>query len=268
MRHFASHFNHEDETVVLEETTGWLARPDDHIEGVVLHFHLNDDTGRRENLEFIARRLRTSYGAWFTVRANAWYVDLDKLRGSLGLDDLSWLTGTAVVAAEYDVEVKEMWGGDKRTAHFRIILTQDTLEQILETDEQRRTRTFDERHFHAEIVASCRGLFVGGHIDQAVNAGCLRIGVIVQTRLNFHKDGDTLFAAAFKQDGALKFNSLARDDEKNEQRGFMLLFQGMWGAIRNPLSHRVVGLDELRGLEHLAFLSMLLRYYDTATPNP
>jgi hypothetical protein len=44
----------------------------------------------------------------------------------------------------------------------------------------------------------------------------------------------------------------------------MCLFQGMWAAIRNPHAHRFLSIDDTSALEHLGFVSMLLRYLDTA----
>jgi uncharacterized protein (TIGR02391 family) len=57
---------------------------------------------------------------------------------------------------------------------------------------------------------------------------------------------------------------LSNKDERNEQQGMQFLFMGMWAAIRNPNAHRFLQLDEASALEHLGFISMLLRYLDTA----
>ncbi|HEY0880127.1 MAG TPA: TIGR02391 family protein [Archangium sp.] len=137
----------------------------------------------------------------------------------------------------------------------------------LDGDEGRAARAelFDARRHHAAIVASARGLFVGGHLQNAVLDACKKVSERVQARSGVRKDGDALMAESFKQDGGLlRFNSLETSDDRNEQRGMMLLFQGMWAAIRNPNAHRFLQVDQVSALEHLAFLSMLLRYLDSA----
>ncbi len=130
-----------------------------------------------------------------------------------------------------------------------------------------RALAFDARLLHPEVVATCRPLFIDGHFTDAVLNGCKRVAHGVQARAALATDGDSLFAQAFKPDGGmLKFNPLSTNDDRNEQRGLMLLYQGMWAAIRNPNAHRFLTLDHTSALEHISFLSLLLRYLDTARP--
>lgn len=101
--------------------------------------------------------------------------------------------------------------------------------------------------------------------QDAILFGCMRVSDAVRARTGIKDDGDMLFATAFKADApALKFNSLSAKDDKNEQRGYMLLFQAMWATMRNPSAHRFLSLDEHVALEQLAFLSMLMRCLDAA----
>jgi uncharacterized protein (TIGR02391 family) len=193
-----------------------------------------------------------------------------KLRGAFGLGpEFAWLTGSAFVEPEYDTtERPGMLDRTKSESHPLVTLAfeRETLQQTLETDEERRARIFDGMRFHIEVVATCRDRFVDGHIDDALFQGCLRINALVQTRSGSSLDGDALFGSVFGGDPPqLRFTPCSTTDEKNEQAGFRFLFQGMAKAIRNPRAHRSVGLDEVRGVEHLAFLSMLLRFLDVAT---
>lgn len=129
-----------------------------------------------------------------------------------------------------------------------------------------RAAAFDARKFHPEVASTSQMLFADGHFAEAVFAMCKRIAHLVQARTSSTLDGDSLFATAFRPERALlKFNTMSTQDDRNEQHGMMLLFQGMWGAIRNPNAHRVLELDQVGALERLGFLSMLMRYLDTAS---
>jgi len=197
-------------------------------------------------------------------------VDHNKLRASFKLGkDFEWLTGSAFVEPEYDTtERPGMLDRHKTERHPVVTLAfeRDTLQQTIETDEERRARVFDAMSFHQEIVVTCRSRFVAGQADDAIFQGCLRINAIVQARSGLSDlDGEALLGQVFSGDPPmLRFTPCATSDEKNEQAGFRFLFQGMWKAIRNPRGHRAVGTDEVAAIEHMSFLSMLLRFLDDA----
>jgi len=52
---------------------------------------------------------------------------------------------------------------------------------------------------------------------------------------------------------------------EGEQDGFHMLFRGAIGLVKNPHSHRFVGVnDQLRAFELLTFASLLMRLLDEA----
>jgi uncharacterized protein (TIGR02391 family) len=64
---------------------------------------------------------------------------------------------------------------------------------------------------------------------------------------------------AFGSSPKIKFNSLATREEKEEQKGIMLLFKGIVG-IRNRKAHDNVILDDpVRAMEYLSLTSLLMR---------
>jgi len=224
---------------------------------------------KREVLRFVAKRFVEKGVDWFSVDGNRWRVDYDKLRTFLKLgSDFDWLTGSAFVEPDYDTTERLVaFQGDKTETHPVVSLAfeRGTLQQTIETDEERRTRIFDSMRFHAEVVATCRDRFVAGQADDAIFQGCLRINAVVQARTGSALDGDALFGSVLGGDPPqVRFTPCSTTDEKNEQAGFRFLFQGMAKGIRNPRGHRRVGTDEISAMEHLAFLSMLLRFLDTA----
>jgi uncharacterized protein (TIGR02391 family) len=222
---------------------------------------------KREVLRFIAKALVGNQTEWFSLDGNRWRVDYDKLRAFFKLRDcFDWLTGSAFVEPDYDTTEHKWMRGTETRSLVTLAFERDTLQQTLETDEERRTRIFDAMRFHQEVVATCRSRFIVGQTNDAIFQGCLRLNAVVQARSGVSgMDGDPLFGHVFKSDAPkLSFTPCSNGDERNEQEGFRFLFQGMAKAIRNPRGHRPVGNDEVSTIEHLAFLSMLLRYLDEA----
>jgi uncharacterized protein (TIGR02391 family) len=62
----------------------------------------------------------------------------------------------------------------------------------------------------------------------------------------------------------LKFNDLADQSERDEQKGFMMLFNGAVAGIRNPRAHKLIKDDPERALEFIAFVSLLAKLLDGA----
>jgi uncharacterized protein (TIGR02391 family) len=62
----------------------------------------------------------------------------------------------------------------------------------------------------------------------------------------------------------LKFNGLADDSDRNEQKGFMMMFSGAVTGLRNPRAHKLIQDDPERALEFIAFVSLLAKLVDSA----
>jgi uncharacterized protein (TIGR02391 family) len=252
-----------------QDTSGFWNDHPEHSITLLMGLHWRSPT-KRKVLRHVATALVRNGNDWFSVDGDRWRVDYDKLRTAFKLHpDFEWLTGSAFVEPEYDtIERSVPFEKDKTEPHPLVTLAfeRDTLQQTIETAEERRTRIFDSMDFHGEVVSTCRNRFVAGQADDAIFQCCLRINAIVQVRSGVGgMDGDALFGLVFRSDApTLSFTPCSNADEKNEQDGVRLLFQGMARAIRNPRAHRAVGTDEVAAIEHLAFLSMLLRFLDGA----
>ena len=66
----------------------------------------------------------------------------------------------------------------------------------------------------------------------------------------------------------LAFNDLRNDSDKDEQKGFMMMFSGAVAGLRNPRAHRLVQDDPERALEFIAFISLLAKLVDGAKRLP
>jgi len=120
---------------------------------------------------------------------------------------------------------------------------------------------------HPEVVRVAAKLFQSGHYSQAVFEAfkCLNNRVKQKSGLS-SKDGRDLMAAAFKPaNGPLRLNSGKTQSDNDEQDGYMLMFMGAMGGIRNPHAH-----ENERTCDHsdahqlLAFASVLHRKVDAA----
>ena len=62
----------------------------------------------------------------------------------------------------------------------------------------------------------------------------------------------------------LKFNDLQNQTDRDEQKGFMMLFSGAVVGLRNPRAHTLIRDDPERALEFIAFVSLLAKFVDGA----
>jgi uncharacterized protein (TIGR02391 family) len=60
----------------------------------------------------------------------------------------------------------------------------------------------------------------------------------------------------------LRFNDLVEESDRNEQKGFMMLFSGAVAGLRNPRAHKLFNDNSERALEFVAFVSLLAKFLD------
>ena len=63
----------------------------------------------------------------------------------------------------------------------------------------------------------------------------------------------------------LKFNALADQSDKDEQKGFMMMFCGAVAGLRNPRAHGFINDKPERALEFIAYVSLLAKLVDGAS---
>lgn len=122
--------------------------------------------------------------------------------------------------------------------------------------------------FHPEIERVSGALLRDGHFRNAALDAYIRVIQEVKQRSGrADLDGDDLMNHAFgcdKKTPALRFNDLATESDRNEQRGIMFLFKGIVG-LRNAKAHsNTVFEDPLRAYEYLALTSLLMRLLEIA----
>jgi uncharacterized protein (TIGR02391 family) len=78
-------------------------------------------------------------------------------------------------------------------------------------------------------------------------------------------DGSKLMERVFNPSNpVLRVNDLADDSDRDEQRGYMMLFSGAVAGLRNPRAHKLIEDDAERALEFIAFVSLLAKLLDGA----
>lgn len=94
------------------------------------------------------------------------------------------------------------------------------------------------------LRSTSRKLFMDGHYKQAVEEAYKCLNNFVKKRSGLHKDGADLMQQAFSENNPiLKLNNLRSESERNEQKGYMLIFSGCMTGVRNPRAHEHMHTD-------------------------
>ncbi|MGH7490505.1 MAG: TIGR02391 family protein [bacterium] len=107
--------------------------------------------------------------------------------------------------------------------------------------------------------AATRSRFVSKHYSDAVEAAVKTLNECVRARTGLTLDGDGLMTVVFSPKAPLlRINRLRSDSEKSEQRGHMMMCQGVVAAWRNPRAHTSQFEDTagnvIMMLEHVQYL--------------
>jgi uncharacterized protein (TIGR02391 family) len=132
-----------------------------------------------------------------------------------------------------------------------------------------RMRTsLENRNVHSEVLKYCRAELIEENYFHAVLEATKGLAERIREMAGLGTDGADLFNEAFAiKAPILALNKLGTDSEKSEQKGFLQLLVGLFGAIRNPLAHSpkiVWPMPEQDALDVLTLISFLHRKLDGA----
>ncbi|MEU4288986.1 TIGR02391 family protein [Kribbella sp. NPDC026596] len=97
---------------------------------------------------------------------------------------------------------------------------------------------YDRRVIDSDLRAATRTRFISTHYADAVEASVKVLNECVRSRTGLTLDGDGLMTQAFSvSNPLLRLNRLRSDSDKSEQRGHMMMCQGVVAAWRNPRAH-------------------------------
>lgn len=138
--------------------------------------------------------------------------------------------------------------------------------------EQRASRLragLSSRGVHPDVLAACRAELVENNAFHAVLEACKSVATKLRTRASLTSDGAALVDAALGGDSPLlRINGYATESERSEQRGFVNLVKGLFGAFRNPTAHEPRAewnLTEEDALDLFSLASYVHRRLDGAT---
>ena len=115
-------------------------------------------------------------------------------------------------------------------------------------------------------MRAASALYRDGHYSNAIENAVKALNNLVRLHSDVDNlDGSKLMNLVFSPEKpVLKFNDLADESDKDEQRGFMMMFSGAVAGLRNPRAHKLIKDDPERALEFIAFVSLLAKLLDGA----
>ncbi len=130
----------------------------------------------------------------------------------------------------------------------------------------RELRAYEGLELHPEIARAASKRYQDSNYADAVEAAVKALNALVRLRSGSDLDGTKLMEAVFSPNNPmLKFNLLADQSDKDEQKGFMMMFSGAVSGLRNPRAHKFIQDDPERALEFIAYISLLAKLLDGAT---
>jgi uncharacterized protein (TIGR02391 family) len=146
-----------------------------------------------------------------------------------------------------------------------IQLLSERLDDSGETGVARALRAYEGLALHSEIERAAGALYRDGHYANAIEDAVKSLNALVRLRSGLDADGMTLMERVFSPTSPiLKFNDLQTQTDRDEQKGFMVLFSGAVVGLRNPRAHAIIQDDPERALEFIAFVSLLAKLLDGA----
>lgn len=121
---------------------------------------------------------------------------------------------------------------------------------------------------HPEIVAHAVPLFRNGHLRDAVLNGVIAVFDMIRARTGLTLDGKELVGQAFGLDnGSLIFSEVDSSSGKSDQKGFLMIFEGVYTGVRNVKAHSLAhDLTEAKATQYLVTLSLLARRVEECKP--
>jgi uncharacterized protein (TIGR02391 family) len=112
----------------------------------------------------------------------------------------------------------------------------------------------------ARVREASAPLFESGHFAHAVHEATKAMRDMIREVSGLSDEGDTLAAKAFRSTNPIvPLFDLTSETGRSAQRGVMLMAQGIFAAIRNPLAHDRGALPQDQAEEMLSIINFVVR---------
>lgn len=120
---------------------------------------------------------------------------------------------------------------------------------------------------HPTIIEHAYEQFINGHYRDAVLNSIVAIFDFIRARTGLQEDGADLIGKALSTgDPYLVLSELDTESGRNDQVGFIQIFQGAYKGIRSPKAHSLThDLNKYKAAQYLVFASLLARRIEEAT---
>ncbi|MGX7680585.1 TIGR02391 family protein [Jatrophihabitans sp. DSM 45814] len=117
-----------------------------------------------------------------------------------------------------------------------------------------------------DLRLATRSRFVSKHFADAVESAVKALCECIRARTGRTDDGDELMTNVFSlKNPLLRLNALKSKTDDSEQRGHMMLCQGVVAAWRNPRAHALLNDEPQRALLMVEMIQDLMRGTKAAT---
>lgn len=120
---------------------------------------------------------------------------------------------------------------------------------------------------HPVVVESSYMLFSDGNYRESVLSGVMSLFDLVRAKARLDRDGTELVNEAFSPNNpVIRVAETETETGKNIQKGVMLMLQGLYSGVRNPIAHSLtIDVDKRTAAQYLSFISMLAYKVDSGT---
>lgn len=121
---------------------------------------------------------------------------------------------------------------------------------------------FTQENFDSILIKKVGNRLENNQFSDSLKVALIYLTEKIRERTGLHDlDGDKLVTKAFSVSNPLiKINELKTESERNEQKGIMLILQGIYSAFRNPLNHSTIIINEAECIRKLIIIDTILSY--------
>ncbi|WKB50901.1 TIGR02391 family protein [Eleftheria terrae] len=127
-----------------------------------------------------------------------------------------------------------------------------------------------EELLHPAIVESSLPQYKADFLRESVLNGVMAVMEMLRARTGLKLDGKDLVGQAFGlKNGILILSDLDSESGQNDQKGFLMIYEGVYTGVRNVKAHSLThDLNAVKAAQYLVMLSLLARRIDEAKVRP